>query len=387
MDKIKVLVVDDNVAAADNLAKLLQFENDIEVVDRVHTGEEAISSYESSSPDVVLMDRGLPEMDGFQATATIKKLDKFAQVILISIEPGTDHARRAIKCGATDFLTSPISPDLLVSAIREAAEKRVPPAPPDIGLKPDRRPLGKIISLYSGKGGVGCTIIATNLAVALHSDETPCVLVDADLQFGDVPVAFNLQAHFSIADVAVHGEGLDEELLQEILLTHESGLRILAAPPRPEMADEIEAESFSHVLELLKRLFAYVVIDTASYLDGIALAALEASDQILLVLSPDIPSIKNARAFLDTLRELGIPHERVGLILSQVRKGDPIRSEQVTQSLRQEVLVEIPYDREGVKTAINRGKPLLIDRKTHPLTKPLLELVGIVREQLIVLAE
>jgi len=386
MENIKILIVNHNIIATDNLTKLLQFENDFEVVGRVHTGEEGVRSYEALAPDVVLMDHGLPEMNGFQVTEVILEIDPSAQVILIHIEPGTDQARRAIKCGATDFLTSPISPDMLVSAIREAAKKRVPILPP-VEPKPDRRPLGKIISLYSGKGGVGCTLIASNLALALQGEETPCVLVDADLQYGDVPISFNIQAHYTIADIAIQGEGLDEELIQEILLSHESGLRVMAAPPRPEMADSIQAEAFSQILLTLKRLFAYVIVDTASYLNDITLAALEASDLIVTVLTPDIPPIKNTRLFLDTLVELGIPKENVLLVLNKVKRGDQIKSEQVAQNLHHDVVVEIPFDRIAVRNSINRGEPLLTDQSTHPLTKPILDLVRTVRERMMVAVE
>ena len=383
MEKIKILVVDDNLTATDNLTRLLGFENDFEVVGQIHTGEEGVRSYKELAPDVVLMDRRLPEMNGYQATKEIIEIDPFAQVILMSIDPGTGQARRAIKCGATDYLIYPISPDFLVAAVREAAEKRDQSPPPVSEPKPDRRPLGKIISLYSGKGGVGCTLIATNLSLALQSEETPCVLVDADLQYGDVHISFNMQAHYTIADIASQSEGLDEEFIQEILLSHESGLRVMAAPPRPEMADRIQAEVFSQILLTLKKLFAYVIVDTASYLDDIALAALEASDQIVTIITPDIPPIKNTRLFLDTLDELGIPKENVMLILNKVKKGDQIKSEQVAENLRHDVVVEIPFDRAAVRNSINRGEPLLTDQETHPLTKHILELVQAIRERVV----
>jgi pilus assembly protein CpaE len=389
METVKILIVNDNIPAADNLTKFLQFEKDFEITDTVHTGEEAISRCEDSSPHVVLMDRGLPGMDGFQATEAIKKLDPSVQVILTSVETGTNHARRAILCGATDFLTWEATSEDMVSAIRLASSKRPPPVPPEKEKEPIRPPRqpGKIIGVYSGKGGVGCTTLAINLALALHTDNTPCVLVDADLQYGDVAVALNMQPHYSLADLTGHGDGLDEELVTEVLLQHSSGLRVLAAPPRPELAEEVRAEGFGQVLQLLKQLFAYVVVDTASYLDDIAIIVLESADQILNVMEPDIPSIKNARSTLETLAELGIPSEHVLLVLNQVKRGDPIRAENIAQNLNHEVLVEINYDREAVKNAINRGEPLLTDKKTHPLTRSMLDLVGMVREQLLAVEE
>ncbi len=389
MEKIKILIVDNNIAATDNLTILLQFENDFEVIGVSHTGEDGIEKFKQLKPDVVLMDRDLPDIKGFQATEAILEIDITAQVIIIGF--GDSLPRKAIKAGATDYLISPISGDALVKAVRDAAKKgerrknATGPLDPEdlIWIERNRRPQGKIISLYSGKGGVGCTLIATNLALALQSEETPCVLVDADLQYGDVTISFNMQAHYTIADIASQSEGLDEEFIQEILLSHESGLRVMAAPPRPEMADRIQAEVFSQILLTLKKLFAYVIVDTASYLDDIALAALEASDQIVIILTPDIPPIKNTRLFLDILDELGIPKENVMLILNKVKKGDQIKSEQVAENLGHDVVVEIPFDRAAVRNSINRGEPLFADQETHPLTKLMLELVQAVRERVV----
>jgi pilus assembly protein CpaE len=231
---------------------------------------------------------------------------------------------------------------------------------------------------------VGCTTLAVNIALALNSQDTPTVLVDADLQFGDVTAFLNQQAHYSIVDIAAQADDLDEELLDEVLLLHEeSGLRILPAPPRPELADEVHAEDISKALKMLKDLFAYVIVDTASYLDDIALAALEASDLIVTIAVPEIPSIKNARFFLDTMAELSIPRERILLVMNQVNRRDSITAEKVAGNLGREVVAEIPFDREAVKGAINHGKPLIRDKKTHPLVGQILNLVGEIRERVV----
>ncbi len=201
--------------------------------------------------------------------------------------------------------------------------------------------------------------------------------------YGDVTTFLNQQARHSIADIAAQADDLDEELLDEVLLLHESGLRILPAPPRPELADAVLAVMMSKVLKMLKDLFAYVIVDTASYLDDIALACLEASDLIVTVAVPEIPSIKNTRFFFDTIAELGIPKERTLLVMNQVDRRGSITAEQVAGKLRREVVGVIPFDREAAKGAINRGEPLLLGKKTGPLVGQMLSLVGEIRERLV----
>ena len=143
------------------------------------------------------------------------------------------------------------------------------------------------------------------------------------------------------------------------------------------------AEEMIEVLQMLKNIFAYVIVDTAFYLDDIALAALEASDLIVTIAVPEIPSIKNTRLFLDTMTELSIPRERILLVMNQVDRRDSITAEKVSENLHQEVVAEIPFDRDAVKGAINHGKTLMLDKKTHPLVGQMLNLVGEIRERVV----
>jgi pilus assembly protein CpaE len=209
------------------------------------------------------------------------------------------------------------------------------------------------------------------------------VIIDADLQYGDVTAFLNLQNRFSIADLAAQAENLDEDLLREMLTAYESGLQVLPAPKRPIYAEEVKEAHLKKTIELLRVLFAYIVIDTDSYLDDITLAALDTADLIILTLTPEIPSIKNTRWTLDTFNQLGIEPERILLVLNQLDKRDNIRSEQIGEKFKYEVAAEVPYDRQSARAAINRGVPILADQKTHPLARPLLEVAGAVKERLL----
>jgi pilus assembly protein CpaE len=390
MDTIRVLIVDDSDSKVDNITRLLQFEKDMAIVARAASGAEAIEMYITQEPDVVLMDTGLPDMDGFETTRRIVDEDPFAEVIILSVESGAEVYRKTMQAKAAFVWSMPLEAGKIADSIRTSAENRQKAkkqtgrlTPPGDQPIPVPGPQGKLLAIYSGKGGVGCTTLAVNIALALQSIDTPTILVDADLQFGDIKVLLNLQGGYSIADVAANAEGLDYDLLEQVVVTYEKGLRVLLAPPSPEMGDEISVEGVRTLIELLRSRYAYIVIDADSYLNDIALAILEQADLILTIATPDVPAIKNTSLLIDTLHKLDIPRERLMLVMNQVDRRDGIRADKVSETLKQEVLVEIPFDRAAVKESINKGQPLLLDQKSHPLMKPLMQLVGELKQRLL----
>ena len=300
--------------------------------------------------------------------------------------------------GARDFLTKPPVGDELISAIRRAgemsrsersksAQARV--ASVALGAGQVAGPglvsfsQGKIITIYSPKGGTGCTTIAVNLALALHNEDTRVVLVDGNLQFGDVAVFVNEQGKNTILDIAPRVDELDPDIVQSIMIKHEpSGLHILAAPPRPELAEKVSAAQFSKVLEYLKQLYAYVVVDTVPILTDITLAAIDASDVIVLITTQDIPAIKNARLFLDVSATMGVERERIIFTMNRFDKRIAITPERISENLKQEVKAVIPLDERAVIPAVNRGVPFMLDNRSQPAARGILALAEAVRAQL-----
>ncbi|MGD8555223.1 MAG: response regulator, partial [Anaerolineales bacterium] len=359
---------------------LLQFEVDIEVVGAARTGGEALQLARDTNPDVVLMDINMPDMDGITATEAILADIPFAQIVILSVQSDADYMRRAMLAGARDFIPKPPSGDELVATIRlvskrarEQREKMAKPSEQARGRGPRGaaevalRPLGHLLAVYSAKGGVGCTTLATNFAIGLASEETPTVLVDTSMQFGDVSVFLNLQPKTSIVDLAARAEEIDPEVIEDVLLVHESGLRVLPAPPRPEMADEIRAEQVRRVLQSLKRMFTYVLVDTGSAMDDVTLAVLDTADLLIAVASPDIPSIKDARQVFDLLDVLEFPKERVFFIINKMDRHSGITVEAIADNLKHTVRGSIPTDERVVAASINRGVPLLLgDRNKQP---------------------
>jgi pilus assembly protein CpaE len=390
-DKIRLLIVDDVAETRENIRKLLQFEPDIVVVGSARTGEEAITQAVETQPDVVLMDINMPDMDGIKATELLLDEVPFAQIVILSVQSEADYMRRAMLAGARDFLAKPPSGDELISTIRFVSErakdqrkKLAAPAAEVSSQKGDTssRPVGKLLAVYSPKGGVGCTTLATNMAIGLNSDETPTVLVDGNLQFGDVSVFLNLQVKNSIVDLATRTEELDEGIVGEVLMRHDSGLYVLAAPPRPEMADEVQSTQVRTVLSYLRRHFAYVVVDNSSTMDDITLAVLDLADLLLAIATTDIPSIKDARLLFDLLSVLEFPKEDILFILNKTDRRSGITAEAVSENLKHSVEGEIPLDDRTVATSVNRGEPLLLGDRSRPIAKHLLDLLATVKQRL-----
>ncbi|MBN2043603.1 MAG: response regulator [Anaerolineales bacterium] len=385
-EKITVVIVDDIAETRENIRKLLQFEPNVDVVGVARSGAEAIKVSAETNPDVVLMDINMPDMDGITATERIRARLPGVQIVILSVQSDPNYMRQAMLAGARDFLTKPPDLDELLSAIKRAGEmahqeKRKAAntlaAVQAGGLGTvsgtffPARYDGKVISVYSPKGGVGCTTIAANLAVALHSEESPVVVVDSRVQFGDLTFFFNEQTKTDLGDLATRAEELDPDFVEEVLLTHSTtGVRILAAPPRPERADPVSATQFSMIVQFLKRMFAYVVIDTNSGLDEVTQAALDESDLLALVTTQDIPSVKNARLFLDLLTAYGYPVERVFIVMNMFDKRRTTASpERIADITKTEVAAVLPFDDRLVTPAMDRGVPFLPENKTHPISK------------------
>jgi pilus assembly protein CpaE len=392
-----VLIVDDDDDTRKNIARLLQFENDINVVGSARTAKDAIRQTISLDPDVVLMDINMPDMDGIEATERIQEQAPVSQIVILSVQNEVNYMRSAMLAGARDFLTKPPKGDELVTVIRRAGEKAkekrqesgfigrgtgglTDPRGTTIQLSG----LGKIISIYSPKGGVGNTTIATNLAVALHSQETPAIIVDANLQFGDVVVFLNERGRTSVIDLTPHADQLDPELVEDVVINHKSsGISILSAPPHPEDAERVSGSQLVKVLQFLARLYSYVIIDTDTGLSDVTLDTLDASDLVVVISSQDIPSIINTRMMLTLLSSLGIAKQKILLVMNRFDKTIAITPEKVSHNLNHEVTAVLIEDKEVVVPAVNRGIPFMLgDGRAKEIGKNILELVGKVRERL-----
>ncbi|MCB9423038.1 MAG: response regulator [Ardenticatenaceae bacterium] len=385
-DSIRVLIVDDLPETRENVRKLLQFEQDIEVINQAGTGEEAIEMAKADQPDIILMDINMPGIDGIGASQRISELVPRAQIIIMSVQSDSDYLRRAMMAGARDFLTKPFGGDELVAAIRRVYEKR-----PNIAATPSRRqqtsvgmPImeeppeavaGNIIAVFSPKGGSGCSTVAINLGVSIAKQGYSTALVDGSLQFGDVAVMLNMKPITSVVDLSDHVSELDNELISSVIQKHQSNLNVLLAPPRPEMAEVVTEEKLKDLLNALRDMYDFIIVDTSSTLDSISLSILDVADRIVLVTQQNLPSLKNASRFFDLSESLNYETNKVNLVVNRVSDKKGISVKDISNTLKRPVIMAIPIDDDTVNSAIDQGIPLVTGaNKRRPVSTAIIKL-------------
>ncbi|NBD34896.1 MAG: response regulator [Chloroflexi bacterium] len=395
-EKIRVMIVDDVAETREQLRKLISFDPDIEVVAMVGSGEEAVTIAPKALPDVVLMDINLPGMDGITATGEIVDIMPTVQVVMLSVQGESDYMRRAMMAGARDFLTKPPSADDLLNTIHRTYKLRqkmgtgqlTPGGAPGGQAPVEQRPAqqGKILTVFSPKGGTGCTTIAVNLAIALQTllgaDARIC-LIDANLQFGDVSIFLKLQATRTLTDLAPHAQDLDSNLLRTVIATHSSGIRVLAAPVTPEEAEMFQDagveeggsnRAMKAILEFAQKEFDYLIIDTARHIDDIVLAALDINDLLLVLTRPIIPDIRGARMFIELLQKLEYPMEHVDLVINNVdNKRMGIQPEAIERAMMP-AIAHIPLDERTALRAANYGEPFILKDNRTPIAQAVIDL-------------
>jgi pilus assembly protein CpaE len=397
-DQIRVLIVDDIPETRDHLAKLLGFETDIEVVGAASSGREAIEMASRLTPDVVLMDINMPDMDGISATERLSAEVPTAAVVMMSVQGEADYLRRSMLAGAREFLVKPFSSDELTSSIRQVytrereKQSRMVAQPAVAGAlaasgaatavtgeREDGEP-GRVIAVFGPKGGVGRTTLAVNLAVAAATElgQRTC-LVDASFQFGDVGVLLNLNPkNKSIADLLGELEHGEPESVDTFVINHSAGIRVLLAPPSPEMAELVTPLAAKRMIEALRQNHDLVIVDCMSSFNDTTLAILDLADTVLTMLSLEITSIKNIRLFLEVADQLGYGSDKVRLVLNRADSSLGIRVADVEHSIGRRVDHTIVSDGRSVVYALNRGVPFFLSNREAQVSQDVLRLASAV---------
>ncbi len=391
-DRISVVIVDDIAETRDHLSKLLSFEPDINVAGSVASGPEAITLAGETSIDVVLLDINMPGMDGIATAEQLAIRAPTSAIIMMSVQGEPDYLRRAMLAGAREFLVKPFSADELAASIRQVHQRErqkfdrvagtMPQMPAPGSAPAPRHGQGKVVTFFSPKGGVGRTTLAVNFAVAARTELNMRVaLVDGGLQFGDVGVLLNLNPkNQSIADVAREMASGDMETLDTTLVDHSTGVRVLMAPPSPEMAELVTPDYISKIVSALRMTHDLVVIDSSPLLQDVTLAFLDQSDVVFAVLTLEITNIKNMRQFLALTDQLGYPEEKVQLLLNRADSGYGIRLQDVESSIGRKITHKVVSDGRTVVYALNRGVPFVVAARQARVSEDVVRIAKAVLE-------
>ena len=375
-NKIKLVIVDDSEQTRDNIAAIMNFDKDIIIVGEAKNGIEAIAVVKDKKPNIVLMDINMPVMDGIKATQTLTEEGVESSIIMMSIQGEGEYIKKAMSAGARDYVVKPFGIKELVDTVRRVYEFDMSKKRKISSISANKVE-SKIISIFSTKGGVGKTTVATNLAVALSNlTDKRVALLDFDLQFGDVAICLNLYVKNSITELVKDFANVEQDpgLLEEYLLTHYSGIKVLAAPIRPENAEYVTADHINKIIEHLKGRYDYIIIDTSHGFNDTIITALDMSDLIIYVSTLDLPSIKNTKNGLEVMKSLNYPNEKVRIVVNKTNESFGINHSDFESALGVSIWVMIPDDVASVTVSVNNGHPLVSHRRSSTVSKKICKL-------------
>lgn len=373
MDDVSLVLADADVDRRVELKKMLW--DHASNIGEADNYEQTLSVVKEERPEILLLSyplNGGGDPEDFVETVAVEAPRTEIILIADSMEE-SESARRLQRMGARDALVRPIEEDEIVRVIEDvvdvARRKQEKLTEMMSGKSPggDKR-RGRLISIFSTKGGVGRSLLATNLACQIRKlTEKSVALVDLDLQFGDDAIMLDMTPTTAIGTLARDCEDrneVDYELLERYMHTHEpSGVDLLAAPPRPEEADYVQERETEMIVEALKKHYHYVVVDTSSQVTEPVIAALENSDLIMLLLTLELPTIKDGKLMLELVDNLGLSRDKVQVIMNRDQPNSEIDLQEVEEALEQEVLGGLPSEGDLVMPSVNEGLPIVL---SHP---------------------
>ena len=295
----------------------------------------------------------------------VRTLHPATTVVLIrhELEPEVFALAMQVGIGAVVAADDPAALGAALGRARNTWEAINGPSATDVA---DRN--GRVLTVFSPKGGVGKTTMSVNLGLALTLAGHRVCVVDLDLSFGDVAITLQLIPEHTIAEAVDSEHDLDFSMIQTLLTSHSSGLTILAAPTHPEGRDHVSASLVRRVIQTLRHNFDYIVIDTPPGFDDQVLGAFDETDECVIVATLDVPTIKNTKVAIETLDLLQIVRNNRHLVLNRADEEVGLSQANVEEILRMKVSVSLP-SALAVASATNHGQPIVMSKPDHPVSR------------------
>ncbi len=335
----------------------------VEIRAHVEEYEDLVRTVELERPDALLVAlNGNPQA----AFAALEKLPTPKPVLFFCGPDDSQLILQAMRMGAREYIApAPDEKDLLLAAVERTAR--------EFSGSADLQP-APLVAVTGAKGGVGTSFVACQLAASLARLGGRTALVDGQLRRGDSALYLDLTPHFSFASLANRSEAIDPTFLQTILASHASGVQVLAAPKYPEEADVIGLECVDTVANLLRTEFDWIVWDTPQDLDDHGSYVLDRATAILMVTTPDVPSLNHTRMQLELLKRLGHPTEHVRIIVNRTHRNASVSPRAANEFLERSVDASIPNDFPRVSACLEEGRTLDDTAPRAAITKALTDL-------------
>lgn len=362
MQEIRVFVAHDRGLSGDWVADHVPAESGVEIVQSVDTLSPTDQELAQIDADVLLV------ACSEASDVALELVERWAAargrhgVIMLCRSSVNGFVQRAFEAGADDLLVLDPGPEVSPAISRQlkvALEKAVVRRR---GAAQDGGPTGTLICVLGPKGGIGKTMTSCNLALSLVGKRRNVVLVDLDLQFGDVALSLGLRPEATSYDLSISGGSLDVDKIDAYLVTHSSGLRVLAAPVRPDQTSVITTDFMAEVIAALRSRYDYVVVDTPPAMTPEVIATIDASSYICMVGMLDALSLKNTRLGLETLDLMGYPPDRIRVLLNRSNTSVGITGRDVESILGRAPDILVPSSRD-IARAVNQGEPIVLGQK------------------------
>lgn len=285
---------------------------------------------------------------------------KFPEIALIGIShsQGPEAILAPMRAGCDQFVCEPIDAADLANAVSRVASRRM--------LSTTK---SRCICVVGASGGVGATSIACNLALEIaHLSQRECALVDLDLQMGNVAVNFDCNPKYTIYDLASSGTELDRAVLTSTMTTLPEGVALLTRPERIEQCETVTPEVVDRILEILSEAYEHVVLDVPGHFEPQTIPIFARADLILVVCQLLVPSIRNAKRFIEALHQMGVAHDRIQVVVNRADgRSGRLTEKDVEETLNNSVFATIPNDFQFVARSIDLGKPISSLDENNPV--------------------
>jgi pilus assembly protein CpaE len=365
----KVLVIDDEPIyhkMIRHALKPLGYEVEFAV-----NGTSGLASASAIQPDVIITDVIMPDISGFEVTRRLRQDFRFSHTPILVLTSQTElgDKLKAFENGADDYLSKPFQPEELIARVGVLLNRSTVMRAIN-ALDRGKTDVARTISIHSLRGGVGCSSLAINMAIGLHALwDKPTLVADTVLTAGQIALMLNSSLKRTWSNIAgVEVNELTYEELESIISNHDSGIHFIAAPTTSDVGEMISADSLHASLDILRPYFEYIVIDVPHDFSEIAVKMLDASDLIVIMIAPELASIRAAVAALDVYQKLGYPPQKVKLVLNHLFEHGGLEQAKIERALNRAIDLVLPFDSANLVKAINLGKPSLQDNPNLPIS-------------------